>query len=175
MSDDHVMLDLETADKLPTSAVLSIGAVVFKGPHAQTPFYQAVALESSLSLGLTKSESTMAWWAKQAADARAVFTDPSRMHILDALKRLHEFISKLENPKVWGNGSDFDNAILSVAYALAGYDGTPWRYKNNRCYRTAMAGVDIDYSNSVGVHHNALDDAITQADRLLQHRPESIR
>lgn len=173
MNTDHVMVDLETADKTPTSAIVAIGAVVFQGPSAGVGFYQAVDLHSSKALGLTESAETMAWWAGQSEQARSVFTDPNRKPIIPALVDFATFMLALSDPKLWGNGSDFDNAILQVAYRLGRFPGVPWDFWNNRCYRTAMAGVRAH--GRTGVHHNALDDASTQASRLLKYRPEMVR
>lgn len=170
---EHVMVDLETADNVPTSAIVSIGALVFQGPNRGAAFYTAVDLESSLRLGLTESRDTMSWWAKQCPDARAVFTDPDRLPVLTALSNFYDFISGLTCPRVWGNGADFDNAILQTAYRLAGRQ-PPWDHWNSRCYRTAMACLRLPTSR-VGTYHNALDDAKTQADHLLLHRPEMVR
>lgn len=169
---DHVMVDLETADNVPTAAVVSIGAVVFKGPSAGAQYYTAVDLPSSLALGLSTSDGTMGWWARQPPEAQAVFTDSARIPILLALQEFGAFIRGLSDPKVWGNGASFDNAILSNAYRRAGLE-LPWEFWNDRCYRTVMAGVR-DRPSRVGVYHNALDDARTQAAHLLKHRPELI-
>ena len=41
-----------------------------------------------------------------------------------------------------------------------------WPYRNNRCYRTLkglLPAIELERS---GTHHNALDDAITQARHL---------
>ena len=170
---DHVMVDLETADNVATSAIVSIGALVFRGPSDGVCFYCAVDLTSSKALGLTESQDTMAWWARQAPEAQAVFTDPDRKPILVALAEFYGFVQDLQDPKIWGNGADFDNAILQTAYRLAGLHA-PWTFWNNRCYRTAMAGVRTP-KDRTGTYHNALDDAKTQADRLLQYRPGFIQ
>lgn len=171
---DHVMVDLETADNVPTSAIVSIGALVFQGPNVGLCFYTAVDFLSSKNLGLTESKKTMDWWANQDPKAQAVFTDPKRKPVLVALADFYVFMQALSNPLLWGNGSDFDNAILHTAYRLAGMQPY-WDFWNNRCYRTAMAGIQLPRESRVGVYHNALNDAQTQAERLLKYRPELVR
>jgi len=174
MNDDHVMVDLETTHTVATAGILSIGAGVFKGPAAGKTFYTAVDYQSCKDLGLTESASTIAWWQRQSKEARQVFNDPSAVPIQEALRQFSNFIYTLSEPKVWGNGANFDNAILENAYSLCGREA-PWKFYNNRCYRTAMAGLRFDDSNRTGAHHHALHDALTQAERLLKHRPELIR
>lgn len=161
---NHIMVDLETADNVATAAIVSIGAVIFAGPRAGETFYTAVDLQSSLTAGLTMSVDTMQWWGNQSAEARAVFDDPMRVPLVEALAAFDEFVP--EGAKVWGNGASFDNAILAMAYRLCGLD-LPWKFWDDRCYRTVAAHLPRRVQQ--GTHHNALDDAISQADHLTKH------
>lgn len=163
MNAPHVMLDLETADSRPTAAIVSIGAVIFHGDGTGREFYAAVDLQSSLDAGCTKSEATLAWWAQQSEAARAVFTDPARVSLAVALQALASFIDP--QARVWGNGASFDNAIMANAYAAMGMP-LPWKFWNDRCYRTVSA-IAPTRRQQGGTHHNALDDAKSQADHLL--------
>lgn len=172
MTPDHVMIDLETADNVPTAAVVAIGAVVFQGPNAGLQFYTAVDLHSCLAAKLTMSDDTMAWWGKQSLEARAVFADPQRMPVLAALQEFYRFMQSLNEPRVWGNGASFDNAIMANAYRAVGVP-LPWKFWHDRCYRTVAAGI-FQKRHQQGTHHNALDDAISQADHLLAHAREAV-
>ena len=70
------------------------------------------------------------------------------------------------DPLVWGNGASFDNVILSQMYRRHQI-AQPWKWWNDRCYRTTLAGhppVNLDF---VGTKHNALDDAMHQARTLI--------
>ena len=170
----HIMLDLETADNLPTSAIIAIGAVEFT--ERQTigrKFYRAVDLGSSVAAGLTVGQDTMLWWSKQSPEARRVFDDPARVRLPDALTDFSFWMKQLHgDTKVWGNGAAFDNAILSNAYARCGLP-LPWDFWNDRCYRTVKARITAKPTR-VGVYHNAVDDAETQARHLMQYAPEAI-
>lgn len=169
----HIMVDLETYDNKPTAAIISIGAVVFDPKGDRMPmdkkydFYVVVDLQSSLALGLTQSEGTAKWWAGQSEDARKVFTDPS-IPVMAALQQFKEWMHSFGGPKshqVWGNGADFDNAILGTAYGLAGIN-LPWMFWNNKCFRTLKSLAKergfVEPSRE-GTYHNALDDARHQA------------
>lgn len=154
---DHVMIDLETVDNVPTAAIVSIGAVDYN---------------TGLALGLTSSQGALDWWAKQSAKARSVFQDPDMVTIHGALNAFGRFMYRMNDPRVWGNGASFDNAILQVAYRLAGTP-LPWQFWNDRGYRTAAARIPQKRWNS-GTLHNALDDAKSQAAHLLKYAPEAI-
>jgi hypothetical protein len=67
---------------------------------------------------------------------------------------------------LWGNGADFDNALLACAYKAAALI-PPWAYVNNRCFRTMRKEHAVVEPLKLGVHHNALDDALHQT-RWLQ-------
>lgn len=164
---DHVMVDLETADNGPRSAIIAIGATCFWGPHRDQQFYQAIDLNSNWSAGLTMGADTMAWWDKQSPEARAVFTDPNRIPLARALTGFAHWLRPFHEPRIWGNGAAFDNVILRSAYEAIGQKA-PWPFWNDRCFRTikAIVGKSVDVE---GVAHNALADAIAQANYLLKY------
>lgn len=171
MSED-IMVDLETIDSCSTSGLLSIGAcrINWAARLIEDPFYVVVCPDSCKAVGLTESEDTMKWWARQSEEARRVFTDPN-VPLPEALHRFTRYLSQWNRNKVriWGNGSDFDNVILANAYKACG-SVAPWRFYNNRCFRT-MKNVFSDVikiPERGGTHHNALDDAVFQAEVLLQ-------
>ncbi len=169
----NIMVDLETIDTSPTSAIISIGAVYFdeQTVYTDTAFYRPVDMFSSIGCGLTHSDETLGWWGGRSEEARSVFTDPHRVSLPEALSAFALWISP--DAKVWGNGAAFDNAILAVAYRAVGLP-LPWKFWNDRCYRTATAGVPRNRKQQ-GVHHNARDDAISQAFHLVACGKEYIR
>ncbi len=167
----HVMLDLETLDNGPTSAIVAIGAVMFDraGVDVLTPFYSPVCAQSSIDAGLTIAGRTINWWMHQSDAARAIFADGAP-HLADVLT---DFASWLpDDCKLWGNGAGFDNAVLCNAYRAIGHP-QPWKFYNDRCYRTAVAGVTVE-REQLGTRHNALDDAFNQAEHLIAWAPQFI-
>lgn len=163
------MLDLETLGVTPGCAILSIGAVFFdpKTGEEGEQFYQPV---DHLVGGyrLRTEQSTEAWWNRQSPEARAVFTDPGRVGLAVALDRFNTFLrSGADKPTVWGNGADFDNPILTLAYKAAGIP-QGWGPYEGRCYRTVKnLFPSVKIQRTVGVHHNALADARNQAQHLM--------
>lgn len=162
-----VMLDLETLGTKPGSAVLSIGAVEFDPSTYELgrEFYVVIDKESSLDYGLTVDPETVAWWEKQDPAARTVLTEKG-VPVEEALRQFSEFMSPNSSETLWGNGSDFDNVLLKAVYDNAGVT-VPWSYWNNRCYRTMKNMFKQCKLRRTGTHHNALDDAKSQATHLL--------
>jgi len=166
----NVMLDLETMGNGPQAAIIAIGAVEFDIPSQQIgdKFYAVVDLESAVALGGVMDTSTVLWWMKQSDAARAAF-DREGEHLAVVLQQFSEWMAgraPIDAVQVWGNGAAFDNVILASAYRRHGAQ-QPWQFWNDRCYRTVKALYpDVKMSRS-GTHHNAVDDAESQARHLI--------
>lgn len=161
-SANDVVLDLETMDTSPDAAIVAIGAVelTVAGGTGRT-FYATVDLDSSVRSGGTMSAATMLWWLQQSDAARAATFDNSSAYLEDVLHRFAAWIGRRE-VRVWGDGAAFDNVILRRAYERFGID-PPWGRRDDRCYRTLKELYSDVPFNRVGVHHNAVDDALSQA------------
>lgn len=160
---NNVMLDLETLGNTPNSVIIAIGAVKFDREGLGSEFYAVIDAESCIHIGLTMDTSTVMWWLKQSNEARAAF-DRNGTPIMSALNDFREFCSV--DDKMWGNGAAFDNVILSNAYRKA-LSIPPWQFYNDRCYRTLKALHPQVAMVRSGTHHNALDDAKSQAEHLI--------
>lgn len=170
-----VMVDLETAGNRPHAPITAIGAVSFDaraGLLGET-FYAPVDLRTS-AIGDAKIDpDTFLWWLEQSEPARRGITDGERLPISVALCNftnwLHEKCAPQSAVRIWGNGAAFDNVILAETYRRAGLL-KPWMFWNDRCFRTMKAMYpNIDMART-GTHHNALDDAISQAEHLIHIR-----
>jgi exodeoxyribonuclease VIII len=161
------MVDLETMGKGSTAAIIAIGAVKFNGKGLGEEFYAIVDLESSVKNGMVIEPDTVMWWMKQSDAARGEFAKGTES-LFTALQGFSKFVGDHKTAKVWGNGASFDNVILDNAYQLNNLD-TPWRFYNNMCYRTIknLLGQSIEIERT-GEHHNALDDAKSQAEHLVR-------
>lgn len=165
---NNVMLDLETLDTKPTAAILSIGAVVFDKNGLGAEFYQTIALDSCTRAGLTVSGDTFKWWMAQKGEARKALFENNQdlIQVLDAFSAWISIATDILTVKVWGNGADFDNAMMQHAYSAVDLVA-PWMFWNNRCYRTTTALLGREPRKQEGVLHNALDDAKSQAKHLI--------
>ncbi len=175
----NVSLDLETLGTVPGSTILSIGAVEF-GPNGVGPaeFYTVISRRSCANAGLTEDADTLAWWQKQSYEARTALIDATNgasgktQSVAMALSSFDMWLNQNLGGDVcvWGNGSDFDNALMMEAYRRTGHE-PGWPYKRNRCYRTLAALAALRPDMAVirkGVAHNALDDARTQAEHAVR-------
>lgn len=162
---DNVMLDLETMATSSNAVVVSLGAVYFNEHKTGDTFYRVLDVDEQLARNREVSPQTMEWWAKQSAAARAVF-DEKGWPVKTVLEQFAEFLGD-RNLKIWGNGSDFDNILVGSLYEMWGIK-RPWSYSNNRCYRTLKNVAFANSSHALparrNVHHNALDDAVYQAE-----------
>lgn len=164
MAKNHIMLDLETLSDKPDALVLSIGAVKFDENGVRDEYYQVIDWSDQNLKPFDISFGTVQWWFRQSPEARAEFAKKGGVEPLVALQEFAEFVGK--NAKVWGNGSEFDNIILTHMCRAYGMN-PPWLFWNNRCYRTIKnLYKDVKLVRS-GQHHNALDDARTQAEHLV--------
>lgn len=164
------MLDLETMGNCPNAAICTIGAVEFDLDNHQIgeKFYCPVNLASAVEQGGVIDTATILWWLKQSEEARSSITGRGN----DMTTALFLFTSWLDSRgerkdiKIWGNGAGFDNVILASAYRRL-HLPIPWDYWNNRCYRTIKAFRPEVTMERIGTHHNAVDDAESQARHLL--------
>jgi oligoribonuclease (3'-5' exoribonuclease) len=167
---NHVMLDLETMGFRGNAAIVSIGAVAFDPDQNSLgeKFYINVELSSCLEYGLSVDGATVAWWITQNNDAKeSLFKDTEPLD--KALEAFANYIQQFEKVKVWGNGLGFDNVIMKNAYAAIKQE-RPWSDFQDRDMRTI-----VDIAESIhgkqkrvkkGIAHNALDDAINQAETV---------
>jgi hypothetical protein len=170
-----VMVDLETLGTVPGFVILSIGAVAFdeQGLHSQE-FYSVIHRPSCEEAFLTVCPRTEKWWEDKEPEAREVLEQSLELTMSQPLKavleRFNFYLGRFggrQNVRLWGNGSDFDNAGLACAYdAVEAQPG--WSFWNNRCYRTLKNLAPEVEMEREGTYHNALDDARSQARHLLR-------
>jgi exodeoxyribonuclease VIII len=161
------MLDLETMGTSNNAAIIAIGAVEFDHTDILREYYEVIDLQSSVEAGLTIDAATVLWWMKQSDAARGQF-DGSGRPLISALFDFSYWVGQCtKNPRMWGNGADFDNVILASAYRAI-KEPLPWNFWANRCFRTIrQAYPNIDYEKPVVAHH-ALHDARAQAMHLIR-------
>jgi hypothetical protein len=161
----HIMVDLETLGTAADAVILSIGAVRFDLESEQMDdagFYASISIESNLAAGRRIQEDTLCWWLKQSAAAQQVFHEP-KIELHAALDNFAEWVGDPTH-FMWSNGADFDLPMLAHAYRQASCPA-PWRFYDSRCMRTYknLPQAKTVSVKRIGVHHNALSDAIYQA------------
>lgn len=161
---NHVMIDLETLDTAVTAKIVAIGAICFN-PNTGLRGDEFYSLIKHKNQRRTKSQATINWWNQQDKEVRKQLKGK-----LPLEKVLDDFEFWLpDNCIVWGNGSTFDISILEHAYIQHNIN-IPWKFWNvmdcrtvRKLYEEKRGGLDQNFS---GTKHNALDDAIYQADYI---------
>ena len=167
----HIMIDLETMDTLPTTVVLSCGAVFFD-PEAETidkthTFLAYPNLQEQLDNGRTISADTLLWWMKQSSEARGDWIKARQVKLDTFRENFRTWCG--DRMRVWSNGSCFDVAIMEN---LLEHTRIPWRYWDIRDTRTLWDIHPYDKSKKEETAHTALEDAIAQAERVIESWPK---
>jgi len=162
----HCMIDLETMGLTPDSAIVSIGAVIFDPRYQVTNKHKTFYVELDWeSQGRHCDPKTKIWWAAQGDKARCALNGLEELP--DVLTDLSDFLPG--DVRVWGNGPTFDISILEDTYRQCNIE-IPWKFWNVRDCRTVLdmyeskrGGLNRGLG---GIKHNALDDAINQANNI---------
>lgn len=181
MAYDKIMVDLETVGTRAGCGILSIGAVAYDTEAGELgrEFYQVVDIQSCYNVGLFSESETLMWWKDRPEEARKVMelaqNKETSIELSLALTRFNQFIELVQadfnasrsdngitDVEIYGNGADFDNAILIVAYAAVKLPWSAGKF-SNRCYRTDKVKLPHIKIQRIGTHHSALDDAKSQA------------
>lgn len=167
-----LMIDLETMGANNNAPIVAIGAVAFNRATGEVgpTFYTGVNLTSSTKHGGVMDASTVLFWLKQSDEARQALTKGATTLPL-ALTDFDKFVRENTDPDkvwVWACGTDFDCVILRNAYQRAAKAEAPWKFWNQKDYRTLRDLHTGKLPERTGTHHNALDDALYQAEVLLK-------
>lgn len=173
----HIMIDLETMGTRPSAPIIAIGAVAFDHRIVRDEFYVNVDLQSAVTAGATIDPGTVMWWLQRSDEAREALASGQTVDIVTALDKFDEWFDGVrqshgEIKGVWGNGASFDNAILTETYKRLGFN-PPWEFFKDRCYRTIKSVFPSVKIARSGTHHNALHDARTQAQHLIEISDEA--
>jgi len=170
----HAMLDIETMGTSPDAPILSIGACRFdrNGIDIDNTFYRSVTLASAMDSGATMDADTVTWWMQQSDEARTAAIE-GKGDLREVLGWFSAWILDVPLDGVWGNGAAFDNVIVTQSYRRLDM-AVPWAFWQDRCYRTvkSLSGIKLERT---GTHHNALDDAISQAHHMVAIWAEDAR
>lgn len=187
----HVMVDIEALGTGNNALPISIGAVKFTKDTILDKFEVGIDPEDAQRYGRTITGSTVMWWFDPARDeARKRIFDMPKVDLASAMQGFAdwcsicpevtdvvgthyvdagEIVPGLEQRatlctlgSLWGNGAIFDNVILEGA-AVATHTEWPFDFRRNECYRTLKnRNPDVEFTRH-GIHHSAVDDALSQA------------
>lgn len=165
---NHLMIDLETLNSSPTSAVLSIGVAVFdpaQNKIMETFEWFIAEISGSVSMD------TLRWWFSQKPEAilklLSGLKGVSAVPIEAALRELQLFAAGHKCKEIWSHGGSFDLPIIRY-HADRHHIMMPWKYWDERCTRTLYALKGKPTITREGTHHSAMDDAIYQAKCVME-------
>lgn len=167
-------LDLETLDTHSTSVILSIGACAFNrfaesfNERETSKFYANISIDDCIKHGLTVSAATIEWWFKQSKEAQEALFIPPIYNLKTAIIHLAKWVNIIGGREIpcWTHAT-FDAPVLGNACRAAGFNlHQITSYKCQRDIRTLNDLKGYYKVERKGEHHNALDDAVFQAEYI---------
>lgn len=186
----HLMTDFETLGTDPDSVVISLGVAAFNRSGILDKIMFEFEFDKQEAMGRTIDPDTLAWWKNQSEDAqKQLIVSDFAIDFPEFFRLFEEFIDKnlaklgedRKQLKIWGKGADFDVVILTDIYRRhhpQGKRALPWKFWGVKCYRMFESMTDCGkLATRLGTHHNALDDAIFQAEcviKILQRSKKDV-
>lgn len=162
----HVMFDLETLSVEPTAAIMSIGACRFHPDREGEEcigetFHITLDLDTQFTDGHAFDHDTLMWWFRQSDEAReAIFKEVS-FHPNRACRLFADWLDEKGTDYLWSHAS-FDQPILDNLFIRQNVPKA-WNHRAPKDVRTVqMLCPNVSWVRT-GEHHNAKDDAVTQA------------
>lgn len=167
------MIDLETLGTGPDTVVVSLGAVLFDPNQLELgpTFYAPLQIQNQLDIGRKVTGDTLKWWIGQSDAAKKLFHEEAQdpAYVLSVFSDwLKQNIPSIRSRKPWGNGATFDISIMESLYKSYNLE-VPWNFNSVMDLRTfkRFVGKGKQVPKTIGVNHNALDDAINQANYVI--------
>ena len=168
------MIDLETLSVTPESVILTLAAVKFNPFNTigvTDKLYHKIDVDEQIQSGREINDDTLSWWSRQPPDVyNDAMTEHDRIPVKKSLQELTKFLVGVGD--IWCQGPVFDIVILENIYRQNQMH-FPWQYWQIKDSRTLFGFLDFDPRKEIRAkdskaHHNALDDAITQAMAVQQ-------
>lgn len=166
-STPHIMLDLETLGTKNNAMIISIGAVRMTDTEILDNFHVGIEPATCAPFDLKIEGDTVKWWLHPDREpAREAWLALEKVDITSALLGFGVWATeKGSAPTIWGNGATFDNVMLRHACEVVGID-YPTPFYKDACYRTVKNMAPFITLERLGTHHDAVDDARSQAAHL---------
>lgn len=182
----HAILDIETTGRFPGCGVLEIGiALIGTDPDGlwelkpdSWGFNMRTSRDELKDFYFREDADTIAWWETQPAWNWKRFADPAleAPSPVKMFNELNAWASKFEILTFWGNGPEFDMAILQTAMEMS-FTHAFWDFRKVRSLRNvkgmfpeeweaASRAYEIE-TGGLYAPHVALNDARKEASILL--------
>tara|TARA_Y100000034_G_C6738117_1_gene327373 strand:+ start:61 stop:588 length:528 start_codon:yes stop_codon:yes gene_type:complete len=156
-----VMLDIETLATTNDATISSIGAVRFtmSKVYENQTIYGEIDREDCARYGRVEDERCIEdFWEPLGGVLQG------EVPLKAALETLNTFLEGVQC--VWTCGPHFDIAILQDSYQAVGLEPN-WKFWLVRDYRTVANTVGQHVARKEHASHNALEDAVQQAQHLI--------
>lgn len=169
-----LMTDVECMGNKKDGALISIGAVFFD-LHTMTlgpTFLRTINLATAMRAGGTVEASTIMFWLGQSEEARkgVRFGGQDIRVVLTDFGTWIQETCRHEDVRPYGNSASFDLGKIESACERSGVP-VPWHWTHERCFRTIRnqhPGVEYNPDDKGDGAHNALADAVFQAEHLFK-------
>lgn len=170
------MIDLETLGVRTSSAFISVGMVDFDLDTCEvdydSKYYANVSWDDALK-ERTYDVSTLKFWLTQSEDASKILLKNAKPLDMVGMEIHEQFTMKGNVYDVWSNGATVDIPILEDYFSNRNAPNL-WDHWNIRDVRTmsmigmSQFGYSLSHKEFKGIKHNALDDAIHQAEYVCE-------
>ena len=163
--DKHCMIDLETLGSNPSAPIIQVGMVFFTREGINLKAQTTIDFEEALKYGEADG-STIAWWLKQSKEAQdKLFTN---INTMQEATTIIEKLVEAQNANFYWAHATFDFPVLQSWFRKQNKK-YPLPYKRCLDLRTLefLAGKPA-WEERKGTHHNALDDAVYQAEHAIK-------
>ena len=161
----YITYDFETLGTSFNAPVIQIGAVKFNTVgEILDKFYTNINWNDLSKYSFTTDYPTLQWWMETQSEAAKTLFTGETMLLKDAFKAFEKWIGKPKDYYYWTHAT-FDPVIFANTCRVLGMDVfIPFRHQMDIRTLTLLAGrVKVERE---GTAHNALDDAILQADYI---------
>jgi len=162
----YITFDLETLGNTSNAPIVQIGAVKFdREGNIKDTFLRNIKLSCLSRYDFDIDYSTLQWWFEQDDEAiKSVFCKEGAIDLRLALREYVEWIGVLGDYTYWSHAT-FDPPILKNNFnAVKLQYNIPFRVQRDIRTLTHFTGK-IDCERQ-GIHHNALDDCLFQAEYI---------
>ena len=167
---NNISFDLETLGNTLKAPIVQIGACKFDDSgniDRENSFIRTVKLESLGRYNFDVNYSTIGWWMSQDDKAiKSVFCTADNVDIRLALFDFQKWIGQSSKYYYWSHAT-FDPPILANNLIETGI-GRFIPFRLFRDIRTLVHFAGETTTERNGIHHNALDDAIFQAQYISE-------
>lgn len=162
--------DLETLGNNARSPIIQIGAVKFDVENGiYDSFHKNVYYPYGIPKDYECDYSTIMWWMEQVQKEPHLYDllNCEKGTLFIALTEFLDWVGDADEYLYWSM-STFDAPIIQHALETEISPERKLPFRNFRDYRTIKDILNLEYPEFKGVKHNALDDAVNEAELIIQ-------